>query len=98
MTNLEQQAAQWHENTFGKTVNVPATYKKLLEEVGELGEALMRQNPVEIKEESGDVVLVMMHLVRATCPDAPSLHEVANMALDKCERRRYEQQGGKAVG
>lgn len=97
MTNLELQVAQWHENTFGKRVDIPATYKKLLEEVGELGEALMRQNQDEITEEAGDVALVLMHLIRGSCPDTPGIIDVAALALDKCERRRRLKQGGKAA-
>lgn len=94
MTNLELQAAAWHDNTFGPTVDIPATYKKLLEEVGELGEALMHQNPSEIADESGDVILVMVHLVRATC-GGKGIIALADAALNKCESRRYLRQGGK---
>jgi len=63
MTNLELQVQAWHENVYGKTVRLPATYRKLLEEVGELGEALMRQDPDAIREEAGDVGLVLTHLL-----------------------------------
>src|SRR5690606_3713518 len=92
MTNLEIQIALWHENRFGKAVNMPATYRKLMEEVGELGEALMRQDPEAIREESGDVAFVLAHILRAACPDHPSLHTAMGLALDKCERRLHKEQ------
>lgn len=88
MTNLELQIAAWHENNFGKTVRLPETYRKLLEEVGELGEALMKQDPEAIREEAGDVAFVLAHIIRAGCPDHPSLMRAMDAALDKCERRR----------
>lgn len=87
MTNLELQIESWHERKFGKTVNVPKTYRKLLEEVGELGEALMRQDPDAIREEAGDVAFVLCHIIRSCCPDKPSLSHAIAVALDKNESR-----------
>ncbi len=97
MTNLELQAQSWHENRFGKTVKIPETYRKLLEEVGELGQALMKQDHENIVEEVGDCALVLMHIIRGACPDDPSLMAATDAALTKCERRRYAEQGGKHV-
>lgn len=87
MTNIELEIQSWHERKFGKTVNVPATYRKLLEEVGELGEAIIKQDPDSIREEAGDVAFVLVHIVRACCPDHPSLSHAIVMALDKNETR-----------
>jgi len=86
MTNLEKQIESWHDRKFGK-VDIPNTYRKLLEEVGELGEALMRQDPKAIREESGDVAFVLCHIVRAACPDYPSLFHAIAVALEKNEGR-----------
>ena len=90
MTNLELMIENWHERKFGKTVNLPATYRKLLEEVGELGEAIIKQDADAIREESGDVAFVLTHIVRAGCPDHPSLAQAMDKALLKNEGRLAE--------
>ena len=95
MTNLELQIEAWHENNFGKTVKLPETYRKLLEEVGELGQALMKHDSENIREEAGDCALVLAHIIRGACPDHPSLSHAMDMALNKCERRRFSKQGSK---
>jgi len=87
MTNLELQIQSWHERKFGKTVDVHATYRKLLEEIGELGEAIMIRDTNAIREEVGDVAFVLAHIVRAECPDHPSLSHAIAMALNKNETR-----------
>ena len=87
MTNLETQIQLWHEKRFGSGVDLPATYRKLLEEVGELGEAMMRQDANAIAGEAGDVALVLCHILRAGCPKYPSLSIAMAVALDKCEMR-----------
>ncbi len=68
---------------------MPATYRKLLEEVGELGEAIMLQHPDRIQEEAGDVAILLAHIVRGGCPDRPSLSQAMAVALDKIERRAH---------
>ena len=83
MLDIEEEAARWHARRFGYPVDIPATYSKLLEEVGELGEALMRQDPSAIQEEAGDVGLVLLHIVRERCAD-PSLYVAIEDALRKC--------------
>ena len=55
--------------------------------MGELGEAMMRQDPVAIGEEAGDVAMVLTHILRGCCPDHPSLSLALAATLDKCERR-----------
>lgn len=86
MTNLEESAKLWHDKSFGEVEPAP-TYRKLLEEVGELGEALMESDPGHIAEEIGDVGLVLMHLARVS--PRPSLMVLIGEALDKCEDRRH---------
>jgi len=88
MTKLEKQIEAWHDKSYGPDVNKAATYRKLLEEVGELGEAIMLDDAVAIADESGDVGFVLAHIVRACCPDNPSLVGVIKEALEKCETRR----------
>lgn len=73
MTNLELRIESWHENNFGQLVKLPETYCKLLEEVGELGEALMKSDTGAVQEEVGDCALVLAHIIRGACPDHPSL-------------------------
>ncbi len=65
-TNLELQIKMWHENKFGpdEKERVPATYRKLLEEVGELGETLFGGTAAEIRVEAGDVGIVLLSLLR----------------------------------
>lgn len=87
-TNGELQVDCWHDTTYGQ-VDIPATYRKLLEEIGELGEALMKRNPNEIHEEIGDCVFILRHILRAECGAGQSLTHAMMMALDKNERRRH---------
>lgn len=89
MTNLEQQIAMWHERRFGPHVDVPATYRKLMEEVGELGEALMRHDSDGVYEETGDVAMVLCHLLRGAVGDDRGLLLALAAAADKCERRLH---------
>lgn len=87
MTDLELQVASWHERKYGKNINIPATYKKLLEEVGELGEAIMTYDADAIYEEAGDIAFVLMHIIRDMYPDNPSLMDAVAHVLDKNEKR-----------
>ena len=87
MTNLEYRIAEWHEKAHGRLVDKGATYAKLLEEVGELAEALIRGDQLGIFEEAGDAAFVLAHIVRGFCPNAPSLEEAMSWALDKNLRR-----------
>ena len=99
MKILETKIRAWHEKRFGPRVNLSATYRKLLEEVGELGEALINQNQCSIREEAGDVALVLCHILRGGCPAQPELHKAMAEALEKCEWRMARgdalQPGGK---
>lgn len=90
MTNLEKQIECWHRAAFGKTVNLPATLKKLGEEFGELAEAIIEGDPIHIQEEAGDMAFVLAHIVRGACPQHPSLQTAMAVVLDKNERRSRE--------
>jgi NTP pyrophosphatase (non-canonical NTP hydrolase) len=90
VNNLEKRIAAWHAAKFGPAVNLPKTYRKLLEEVGELGEAMISGDARAIQEEAGDVALVLCHLVRGGSPDAPSLEAAMELSLMKCEKRLRE--------
>ena len=87
MTNLELQIEAWHNAKFGKDVKIPETYRKLCEEVGELGQALMKQDSENIGEEIGDIIFVLTHLLRKCCPDRPSINQILAQTLNKNERR-----------
>lgn len=82
MTRIEEEIARWHDEAFGEMVDVPATYRKLLEEVGELGEALIHSEPHSVEEELGDIAFVLVHLIRV-CTEYGELHSVLASALDK---------------
>lgn len=92
MNIIEQQAWDWHVKHYGDGVDLPATYKKLLEEVGELGEALMR-GPDErwawqdARLEAGDVAVLLFIILKGLGCDTI----VTAMAgvMDKLERRRH---------
>ncbi len=91
-TRLEHELIAWHERNYGEGVDVPATFRKLLEEVGELGEALLLNDRRKIWEEAGDVGVLLFHVLRGACPDDPacdpaSLSVAMALALEKCEQR-----------
>lgn len=91
-TRLEHQLIAWHNRNYGEGVDVPATYRKLLEEVGELAEALLLNDRRKIWEEAGDVGVLLFHVLRGACPNDPastpaSLNVAMSLALQKCERR-----------
>ena len=83
---LEQQIVDWHKRSFGE---VPASrvYQKLLEEVGDLGEAIIAGNEDSVREEAGDVGFVLTVLISKLCPDSPSLASAVAEALEKNETR-----------
>lgn len=91
--SLEERAENWHNEKYGKDVDVYATYRKLVEEVGELGEAIMKAdlehsaNFGNVREELGDVGLVLTHLIRRFVPWNISVADVFHEALDKVEAR-----------
>ncbi len=83
MNSLEHQIKlyqerAWPNATFGNT------FRKLCEEVGELGEALMRGSERDIAEELGDVGMVLAGL---GIKHNKSLTVCMATALDKCESR-----------
>ncbi len=88
MTNLELELIAWHERHYGPAVDIPATYRKLLEEVGELGEALMRGDQAAVREEAGDVAIVLFHVLRGAVSGA-SLMMAMDAALNKCETAQW---------
>jgi NTP pyrophosphatase (non-canonical NTP hydrolase) len=91
MTNLEKQIKLWHHSKFGREGELPPLYKKLLEEVGELGEAIMLGDENKIQEEVGDVGFVLSHIVRVGCISKPSLHIAMAVALDKNQCRLHKE-------
>jgi NTP pyrophosphatase (non-canonical NTP hydrolase) len=62
----ERQLALWHKCRFPGR-NLPGTYRKLLEEVGELGEALMNADDEGVEEEAADVGILLSHILRICC-------------------------------
>ena len=54
----------WHITHYGEGVNMPATYRKLVEEVGELGEAMMAGTKDEAAIELGDAATLLIVLAR----------------------------------
>jgi NTP pyrophosphatase (non-canonical NTP hydrolase) len=63
--------AAWHVRKFGeRPVSLPATYRKFCEEVGELGEALIRGDIGQVREEAADCMIVLFHIMRGAEGDA----------------------------
>jgi NTP pyrophosphatase (non-canonical NTP hydrolase) len=60
---IEQRLWEWHRTHYGPTVSLSRTYRKLLEEVGELGEALMEGSPGDALTEAGDVATLLLMVV-----------------------------------
>lgn len=84
---LENRAEAWHVAKFGRSRTLPGkTYAKLLEEVGELGEALMHGDREAVEHELGDVVHVLMHLARSVSGPGRLLVP-ALKAIERCEER-----------
>lgn len=89
MTSLELRIVAWHEQKYGTGVNLAKTYRKLLEEVGEIGQALIVGDADNAREEIGDVAVILFHLLRVVAP-GDSLTDAMQAAVEKCERRTRE--------
>ncbi|MBK9075545.1 MAG: hypothetical protein IPL77_11315 [Flavobacteriales bacterium] len=84
---LENRAEAWHVAKFGTARPFAGkTYAKLLEEVGELGEAIMCGDPDSVEHEIGDVLHVLMHLARIGYGPGRLLVP-ALQAIERCEAR-----------
>jgi|GEM_PF-2466433 len=88
MTKLEKQIWLWHVECYGPGVDIPATYRKLLEEVGELGEALMLGDAEDVVLEAGDCAVLLLTLLRGH--GCKSLGTALGRVFDKLELRRLE--------
>lgn len=89
MTRLEHRIAEWHWREFGSDVNLAETYRKLLEEIGELGAALIRGDESNAFEELGDCGLLLAHITRgiAGSNERKSFAAAMACAQDKCDSR-----------
>lgn len=81
LTELERYYADWHGKKYGRRdpapycpngVILPASYAKLLEEVGELGEALMKEDKDAVAIEAADVIGILFNLVRGVGRSLPA--------------------------
>lgn len=95
-TRLEHQLIEWHNRNYGEAIDVPGTFRHLLEEVGELGEALLLNDQRKIREEAGDAAVLLFHVLRGACPpenaacNPASLSVAMAMALEKCIGREED--------
>ena len=95
LTALEAQFQRWHESRFDGGVDLAATFRKLGEEVGELGEALIAigadltgRDAVKIEEEAADCAIVLAHIVRAVNGNAAgSLVRAMQLKFNELNRR-----------
>lgn len=82
MSDLEQLLAEWHEKRFGRSVNLPATIRKLGEEFGELAEAMAIGGETEIVNEAADMALVLCHIVRGITDGRETLESAMREKFD----------------
>lgn len=90
MLELEDAIAAWHTRRFGKSVDLAKTYRKLLEEAGELGAALIKNDAENAREEIGDMILILCHILRETNPKTPSIKSALERTLAKLLKREAE--------
>ena len=76
---IQKDAYNWQVKVFPKADNFDR-FRKLCEEVGELGEALGRKDGEKIAEELGDVQFVLMTIAESLDLD---LTDLVNEALEK---------------
>lgn len=62
---IEESVHALHVRAYGDETKVPETYRKLLEEVGELGAALMNHDRNNLIEETGDVLVILLVIIQA---------------------------------
>lgn len=87
VNDVAERLAAWHRKKYGRdSIDRAATYRKLLEEIGELGAGIMLADSQNVFEEIGDCALILMHLLRDICPEN-TLEGAIRFALTKCEQR-----------
>ena len=85
MKELEARLKRWHDGHY-KQMDIPRTYSKLLEETGEIGEAIMHGDTDHIIEEIGDATANLIHLARHFGPEY-SFEDIIQMMVCKMEER-----------
>lgn len=104
-TRLEHQLHEWHNKVYGPDVDLPATFRHLCEEVGELGEAIMRIemcHPGEEEKkkervtkaclEAADVAILTLMCVRGIEGESASLSSWMAVKLDIIQQRLDSQE------
>jgi len=91
MFDAERRIEEWHDRKYDK-VTLAATYRKLLEEVGELGERLIEKDFPGAYEEAADSLAVLTHLVRSL---GGELEDALSFAASKVELREAAEAAGK---
>jgi len=87
----EEEAEEWHREIFGP-IAPSAVYRKLLEEIGELGEAIMENDELSIEDELADVAFSFAVLIRklrewAEYPDEHTIEQLVRQALMKNKQK-----------
>jgi len=89
----------WHVETYGEGIDIAATFAHLCEEVGELGEALMRTDidVMAAKLEAADIGILLNMILRGLDPKG-SLSvsmgvKLGIIELRSMERRRTHNHG-----
>lgn len=74
--------------------NAQTQYVKLIEEAGELAQAILKQNPKEIEDAIGDMVVVLTNLAHL---NAMSIEECIHSAYNEIKNRKGKMQNGTFV-
>lgn len=92
MSKAERLLWEWHVRHYGEGVNVPGTYRKLVEEVGELGEALIRDVSADAgREEIGDVAALCLILARGL-----GFNSVSGELLQRVVEKLHQREQGES--
>jgi NTP pyrophosphatase (non-canonical NTP hydrolase) len=74
--------------------NAQTQYVKLIEEAGELAQAILKQDPKEIEDAIGDMVVVLTNLAHL---NAMSIEECIHSAYNEIKNRKGKMQNGTFV-
>lgn len=73
MNETQKTICEWASSVFGYSVDLPRWYARLMEEIGELGEAILDEDPEQIAKEAADSVIMLIRIIGATGYDLPAL-------------------------
>ena len=85
----QQSICNWANATFGTGIDLPVWYTRLMEEIGELGEAILDEDAEHIAKEAADAVIMLTRIVGATGRDLQTLID-AKMAINRAAEWNFK--------